>query len=1043
VLSIIIVVGGLVAMFALPIAQYPEITPVQVTISATYPGADSQTVADSVATPIETQVNGVDNMLYMQSTSASTGQTAINVYFDIGTDPDTAQVQVQNRVNLALAGLPDAVQKGGVNVQKRSSSFLMLIAVSSPDNSFDQQYVGNYANQYVLDAIKRVQGANQAQIMGDADLAMRVWLKPDRMAQLGITASEVQGAVAKQNQQYGAGQIGQAPTGKPLQLNFPIVTPGRLSTPADFENIIIRAGGDGVASVHLRDIGRAEVGLYSYGLRATLNGSPATIIAVYQQAGSNALQVSKNVRATLDQMAKTLPKGLQTTVSLDTTTFVSASINEVVHTLAIAIVLVIAVVFVFLQNWRATLIPIAAVIVSLTGTFAGLLALGFSINLLTLFALVLAIGIVVDDAIVVVENVERNMHEFGLPPREAALRAMEEVTGPVIAIVLVLSAVFIPVAFVSGTTGLLYRQFALTIVVAVVISGFVALTLSPALAALILKPATGKPWRIFTVFNRGFDGLTRGYGGAVRSMMRRAALALAVFAAMVVAIVMLFSHIPGSFVPAEDQGYVLAAVFLPDSASLDRTTASTESVAQLFREQPSVAYASALSGYSFIDSQYKTNAGTVFVALKDFDQRKGAALSVPGLMRAIAPKLRAIPEAIVIPINPPSIPGLGTQGGFEFWIENRGSGDAAQLAATTREFIAAASKRPELAGLNTTINASSRQLRVVVDDAKAEALGVEISDVYSTLQTLFGSLYVSQYVQDSRVWQVILQAEPQYRSNPEDLLNIYVRQKSGKMVPVSAVVQAKFISGPDLVSHFNGFPGAKVTGDAAPGYSSGQSIQAMEEVAREVLPADTVFAWSGEAFEEQQSGNTTVIVFAFGILMVFLILAAQYESWTLPLSVLTAVPFGIFGALVAIWMRGLTNDVYFQIGMVTLVGLAAKNAILIVEFAVAKRAEGMTPSEAALEAARLRLRPIVMTSLAFILGAVPLAIAAGAGANARHSIGTGIVGGMIAATTLALLFVPLFYFLIVTLGDRVRGKGGASRQDAPAAVAAPHDGSAQ
>ncbi|MGT2506467.1 efflux RND transporter permease subunit [Cupriavidus basilensis] len=1027
VLSLIIVIGGLVSMFALPIAQYPDITPPQVTVSATYAGADSDTVAQTVAAPIETQVNGADNMIYMQSTSSPTGSMTLNVYFDIGTDPDTAQVQVQNRVNLALPQLPDTVQKTGINVQKRSSSFLLLIGVYSPDGSFDQQYINNYANLYVLDAIKRVNGANQAQIMGSADLAMRIWLKPDRMAALGITAQDVQRAVQSQNEQFGAGSVGQAPNSKPVELTFPLVTPGRLTTPEQFDNIILRADNTGAAVVRLRDVGRAEIGQQQYTLRSALNGKPATIIAVYQQPGSNALQVAKDVQKALDEMSKTFPKGVSYKVALDTTEFVRASIDEVVHTLIEAVILVVLVVFIFLQNVRATIIPVLAVFVSILGTFAGLLALGFSINLLTLFALVLAIGIVVDDAIVVVENVERNMAEFHLSPKDATLRAMKEVTGPVIAIVLVLSAVFIPVAFVSGTTGQLYRQFALTIVVSVVISGFVALTLSPALAALILKPGHHEPWRGFVWFNKRFDRLVHHYGGWVRVFMRRSVVALLCFGLMLLAVWQLFSRIPTAFVPSEDQGYVLVAVMMPDSASLDRTEKITSQVAAMFREHPAVQDASALSGYSFIDSQYKTNAGTVFVAMKPFGERDKPDLLVPGMLQSITPKLRAIPEAIIIPVNPPSIPGLGSQGGFEFWLQSRGTGTTAELEATTRAFIKAAASHPELGHLNSTIQAASRQMRVEVDKEKAETMGVPIADVYGTLQTQFGSLYISQFSQYSRVWQVILQAEPQYRANPNDLQFLYVRQQSGAMAPVSGLLKTTYSSGPDLLSRFNNFPAAKITGDAAPGYSSGQALAAMEAVAKEALPVGYAYGWSGEAFEAKKSGNTTTIVFVFGIVMVFLILAAQYESWSLPLSILSAVPFGLFGALLAILMRGLSNDVYFQIGMVTLIGLAAKNAILIVEFAVMKQKEGMSHADAAVEAAKLRLRPIVMTSLAFILGAVPLFIASGAGSNARHSIGTGIIGGMIAATTLALVFVPLFSYLIGTAADK-----WASRKGAPA-----------
>ncbi|WP_097302037.1 efflux RND transporter permease subunit [Pseudomonas chlororaphis] len=1018
VLSLVIMIAGGVSIFALPIAQYPEITPVQITVSATYPGADSDTVAQTVAAPIETQVNGVDNMLYMQSTSSPTGQMTLNVYFDIGTDPDIAQVQVQDRVNLALPQLPTSVQANGINVQKRSSSFLMLVAMYSPDNSFDQQYIGNYSNLYVLDAIKRVQGANQAQIMGDADLAMRIWLKPDRMAALAITSSDIQNAVSQQNQQFGAGTIGGAPSATPLELTYPLVTPGRLKTPADFEDIILRTDASGSAIVRLGDVARAEIGLNQYTLRSALNGKSATIIAIYQQAGSNALQVSNGVRNALAEMSKTFPRGVDYEISLDTTEFVRASINEVVHTLVIAVILVVLVVFIFLQSVRATIIPVAAVIVAVIGTFAGLLALNFSINLLTLFALVLAIGIVVDDAIVVVENVERNMEEFKLNARDATLRAMEEVTGPVIAIVLVLCAVFIPVAFVSGTTGLLYRQFALTIAFSVVISGFVALTLSPALASLILKPGQHAKWKGFVWFNRKFEQLSKGYTRTVNTLIKRAMIALALFGLMIGCIWQMFAHIPTSFVPSEDQGYLLVAVMMPDSASLDRTEAVTAQVAALFKEHPAVKDTSGLAGYSFLDGQYKTNAGTVFVGLKPFEERKTLELSILGVIRSLWPKLEAIPEARVIPVNPPSIPGLGTQGGFEFWVENRGTGSPQKLESVTRKLIAEGQKRPELSQLISTFQASTRQMHIEVDGAKAELLGVPIAQVYGTLQTQFGSAYVSQYTLNSRVWQVIMQAAPEYRSGPQDLQYLYVRQNTGKMIPLSALVKTSYASGPSLETHFNGFPAAKITGNPATGHSSGDAIRAMRELAGQVLPDGYSFGWSGEAYEETKAGNTTVLVFCFGIVMIFLILAGQYESWSLPLTILSAVPFGIFGALLAILARGMSNDVYFQIGLVTLVGLAAKNAILIVEFAVLKRKEGLSALDAVLHAAELRLRPIIMTSLAFIFGAVPLALAFGAGARARHSIGTGIIGGMIAATTLALLFVPLFAYWAGRFAER-------------------------
>jgi multidrug efflux pump len=1028
VLSIIVVIAGLVAMTGLPITQYPEITPVQVTVSASYPGADAETVANSVAAPIETQVNGVDNMIYMQSTSSATGEMSLTVYFTIDTDPDTAEVQVNNRVNLALPELPDAVRSTGVKVQKRSSSFLMLIGIFSPDGRYDEKYVGNYANLYVLDAIKRVKGANQAQIMGLPDLAMRIWLQPERMASLQITPSDIQTAVSQQNQQFGAGRLGQSPTSQPVEMTFPVVTEGRFSEPREFEDIILRADPKGTAIVRLKDVGSAEEGQKQYLLRSTLNGRAATFIAVYQQAGSNALQVSENIQALMEELKKGFPAGIDYTVSLDTTKFVQASIDEVIETLIIAIILVVLVTYLFLQRVRATLIPTIAIFVSVIGTFIGMLALGFSVNLLTLFGLVLAIGIVCDDAIVVVENVERNIESLGLSPQEATFRAMDEVTGPVIATTLVLIAVFVPVAFLGGTTGVLYQQFAITIAISVAISSFVALTLTPALAALLLKPRAGEPKGFFRWFNVTLDRMTGGYAGGVSLTMKRVGIALGVLGAMLYVTFTLFNTVPGSFVPSEDQGYVFAAVMLPDGASLDRTEALTQRVANIFAEHAAVQDYSALSGYSLIDGQFKTNAGTVFVALKDFDQRTEASLSAPSLLESVTPKLRAIKEAIAIPINPPSIPGLGTQGGFEYWLQSRGQGSIAQLEQNTRKLIDTADKRAELTRLSTTLNAASRQLRADVDRSKAETLGVPVPDVYNALQTLFGSLYVSQYNKYGRVWQVILQAEPGFRSTPQDIQNIFVRQREGEMVPLSALVDARYITGPDLVPRFNGFMAAKITGDAAPGYSSGQAINAMEEISSEVLPDGYTYAWSGQAFEEKQAGGTSAVIFAFALVMVFLILAAQYEQWSLPVAVVTAVPFGIFGALVAVWLRGMENDVYFQIGLVTLIGLSTKNAILIVEFAEIKNKEGLPPFHAALEAARLRLRPILMTSLSFILGAMPLVLASGAGANARHSIGTGIIGGMVGATTLALFFVPLFYYLIRTGSGRLSAKRKRSQE---------------
>ncbi|RXV64580.1 multidrug efflux RND transporter permease subunit [Burkholderia stabilis] len=1025
VISIVITLGGALTMLALPVAQYPDVTPPQITIAAAYPGASADVVANNVAAPIEQQVNGADNMIYMNSSSSSTGNLTINAYFEIGTNPELAQVDVQNRVNLALPQLPQSVQAQGVQIQKKSSAFMMVIAIYSPQERYDATYIANYANIYVLDAIKRIGGANQSAIFGTPDYAMRIWLKPDRMAQLGITAADVQRAVANQNQQFAVGRLGQAPTGGAVEQSFAVTTPGRLAEPADFDNIIIRAASQGTAIVRLKDVGRAELGQKDYSIRSRFQGKPATIIAVYQQPGANALDVSKQVRATLADMKKSFPEGLDYQIAMDTTEFTRASITDVVHTFFEALILVVIVVFVFLQSLRATIIPVLAVPVSILGTAMGMALLGFSINMLTLFGMVLAIGIVVDDAIVVIENVERNMTVHKLDPKAAAKRAMDEVAGPVVAIVLVLCAVFVPVAFLGGITGQLYKQFAITIAISVVISGVVALTLSPALAALLLTSAHHEKKGFFRWFENVFARLTAGYARAVRFVIKRFVLALVLFGGMIVLTVLMFRTIPGAFLPPEDQGYLLGAIVMPDAASLDRTGDVSQRVADYFMKQPAVSSVTTVDGFSLLDSQNKNNAGTFFIGLKGFDERYKFANIKTQNARAVLVdayvNLSGIREGIVIPVNPPSIPGLGTTGGTEVWVQSKGDATIAQLAGVVQDFVNKAKARPELSGVTSTFNASSQQLLVDVDRDKSETLGVPIQDVYSAMQTMFGSLYVSQFNRASRLWQVILQAEPSYRLKPQDLDQIYVRSTNGNMVPLKSVVTYRYVTGPDLITRFNNFPAVKITVNAAPGYSSGQVIAVLEELAAQLPPGYDV-AWSGEAYEARKAGGTSGLVFGFGLVMVFLILAAQYEKWSLPFGVLMAVPFAMFGALVAILLRGLNNDVYFQIGLTMLVALAAKNAILIFEFAVINREAGASPYDAALTASEERLRPIIMTSLAFILGVVPLAIALGASANSRHSIGTGVIGGMLGATAIAVFFIPMFYYLLEALSSRSRGQ---------------------
>jgi multidrug efflux pump len=1039
VIALVISIVGVVAMVKLPIAQYPQVTPIQIQVTATYPGANATLVAQNVGAPIEQQVNGANNMIYMSSTSSSTGNYTLTVYFTIDTDPSLAQVDVQNRVSQAMAQLPQSVQAQGVDVQQKTSTFLMVLAFYSPDGRFDADFISNYTNVQILGTINRINGANQASIFGVPEYAMRVWLKPDRMAQLKISTTEIANAVKNQNQQFAVGRIGAAPTPYPVKQTFPVTTT-TITDPAQFDNMILRAQNADASLVRVKDVGYTNLGAQSYSLRTSYEGKPATLIAVYQQPGANALQVSKDVRATLKELSKSFPDGLKYDVALDTTLFVQASIDEVIKTFFEAVVLVVLVVFIFLHSLRLTIIPTLAVPVSILGALAGMLVLGFSINMLTLFGMILAIGLVVDDAIVVVENTERNMVQFNLSPKDAAKRAMDEVSGPVIAVVLVLNAVFIPVAFLSGITGALYKQFAVTIAISVVFSGIVALTLSPALAAILIKAKHGPKKGFFAWFDRSFDKITDGYVSGVKFVTRKFYLSLLVFAAVVVGCVHLFKVLPTAFVPQEDQGYIFVAYFLPDSASLDRTGDVGSAAAAIVSKHPSVANVSQVDGYSLIDSQMKTNFGVLFVALKDYEQRKTPDLSADALIAYARKEFTAIQGGLVVPVNPPAIPGLGVTAGFQIWIEQKGSGTYSQLSDVVQQIIEKSRGRHELTGVNTTIRADGQQLLADVDRDKAEVLGVAVQDAYNTLQTMFGSLYVSQFPKDSRLYQVVLQAEPKYRLTPEDIGRFYVKNRDGEMVPLSALVSTRYVVGPDLVTRFNNYPAIAINGSAAPGVSSGEALAAIREVAESVMPAGYGYEWAGEAREEVSSGSTSAIAFVFGLLFVFLILAAQYESWSLPIGVMMAVPFAVLGALVAIMLRGIPNDLYFQIGLLTLIGLAAKNAILIVEFAVElNRKEGMSFFDAAAEAARLRLRPIVMTSFAFVLGTVPLAIATGASANSRHSIGTGVIGGTIVATVIAIFFIPMFYWLLETFSTKFfgskKGEGSAAAEKPPAAPA--------
>lgn len=1009
VIAIIITLVGLVAMTALPIEQYPNITPPQILLTTAYPGASAETVAQTVAAPLEQQINRAENLIYMYSQGTASGELSLNVFFEIGTDANQAQIDVQNQVNKVFPTLPQDVQRQGIAVQKQSPTFLVIIAIQSPGGRYDEIYTSNYASINIVDELQRLPGVSDVRIIGARDYSMRLWLKPDRMAQFGLTTGDVIRSIREQNAQYAVGRIGQAPTDGPVELTLPVKAQGRLEDPKEFEEIIIKANPDG-SMIRFKDIGSAELGAQNYDVVGEYNGKPATLIAIFQQYGANALDVANEVHSTMAKLSKTFPAGIEYTIPYDTTKFVKASIKEVVKTIIEAGILVIIVVFVFLQNFRATLIPLQAMLVSIIGTFAGMYLFGLSINTLTLFGMVLAIGIVVDDAIVVIENVERNMRELRLPAAEAARRAMEEVSGPIIAIVFVLCAVFLPVAFIGGIAGQLYKQFAITIAISVIISGVVALILSPSISALLLR-VNHEPSRFARGFNRVFDMCNHVYVSGVKWLIARTAVGLTLFGLLCVAIIILFRIIPTSFVPSEDQGYLMTLAILPDGSSISQSEKVSDKIEKVVESSPAYEGLVSLTGFSLLEGMNKTSTGSYFTILKDWRERQKPELHANSVLRSFFGQMMPIPEAMILTFNPPSIMGMGTVGGFEFWIQNRGTGDYAFLESTTRQFIAKASQRPELKNMNSMIDASGKQLYIDLDRAKASSLGVPLADAYQSLQVLLGSYYVDDFNKFGKVYRVMLQAEPQYRKNPQNIDEIYVRSRAGHMIPLKSIVTVKNTRGPSLVSRFNGFPAAKVNGTAAPGYSSGQAMDALKEVAKEVLPEGFAYAWSGESYQEQKVGSTSAQVLIAGLIMVFLVLAALYEKWSLPISILLAVPFGVFGAFLAIWFAGMSNDIYFQIGLVTLVALSAKNAILIVEFAIIKHKEGMSFVDAAVEAARMRFRAILMTSFTFIFGVIPLIVSSGAGAASRQSVGMGVFGGMISATILAIFFVPLFYKL--------------------------------
>ncbi|WP_290923736.1 efflux RND transporter permease subunit [Halodesulfovibrio sp.] len=1020
VLSVVIVLAGLLAIKVLPIAEFPDIVPPEVEVSASYPGASAEVIAQTVAAPIEQKVNGVEDMLYMRSVSAGDGSLTLSVTFAVGTDPDQNTINVNNRVQAALTSLPEEVRRQGVTVSKKSSNMLQVLSVFSPDGLYDTVYISNYALVNIIDDLKRLPGVGDAVVFGAQDYSIRIWIRPDRLAQLGLTPSDIAAAVREQNAQFAAGAIGKDPLSSPVALSYTVITQGRMTDPEEFGNIILRANPDGTI-LRLKDVARLELGAQSYSLRAKNNGKPSVALGIYLSPGANALETAEVVSNKMKELSQRFPDGLTYSIPYDTTTFVRISVEEVVHTLIEAFVLVFIIIYLFLQNWRATLIPCLAVPVSIIGTFAGMYVLGFSINTLTLFGLVLAIGIVVDDAIVVLENVERIMRTDKLPPKEATIKAMNEVSGAVVAIVLVLCAVFVPVAFMGGLAGEMYKQFAVTIAVSVTISGIVALTLTPALCALMLKEDHSEPLAPFRWFNRFFDSITNGYTSGVRLLLKRSFLMIALVGVIIGITWNVFQKVPGQLVPNEDKGTLITMAMLPDGSSLSRTDTITDDLVGRILSTEGVQGTISLAGLDLFSGSMKPNVSTTFITLKDWKDRSEENSSF-NIVKGIFRDTYSIVDAFVLAFNMPPISGMSNTGGFEAFLQSRSGKGVRDLADKAQQVAKAAAERPELANVTVNFSVNAPQLDIRLDREKAKSMGVPVSRVFETMQATFGAYYINDFNKLGRTFKVQIQSESDYRRKPEDIANVYVRSDNGEMIPLTALVTVKQVTGPEVVERFNVFPAAKILGGPAPGYSSSQALTAMEEVVNETLPSDYTLAWTGSAYQEKATGGTSVQVFLLGLVMVFLILAAQYEKWSLPLAVIMAVPFALFGAILANYTRGLANDVYFQIALVTLVGLSSKNAILIVEFASMLHKEGMSAKDAAIKAAKLRFRPIVMTSLAFILGVVPLATSSGAGAASRHSIGTGIIGGMLASTFIATLFIPSFYRAIIAFTEKILKK---------------------